>query len=90
MPMEILFSFQADFFPFAIERGLVNAKNFRRFGQAGGSFQDFAQMRFLQFFQRNQRADLRHIFTVGGCHRVLTAQFGGKILREKFVALWPG
>ena len=30
--------------------------------------EDFAQMRFLQFFQRNQRADLRQMF-IGGSSR---------------------
>ena len=58
----------------------------RRLRQAVGPFDDFTHMRLLKLFQRNQRADLWQIFHCGNRGRSLAAQFGGKILRAKFVA----
>jgi hypothetical protein len=64
---------------------LINAENFRRLGHASDSFEDFTQMRFLKFLQRNQRADLRQIFTGRGYVCSLTAQFDWKIFWGKLV-----
>jgi len=50
---------QSDSFPFAIERGLVNAEDLRRFEQAAGPLQDFPQVHLFEFLERNQRANFR-------------------------------
>ncbi len=73
------------FFAFAIEHRLVNAENFRRFRQTGDPFQDFAQMSFLQFFQRDQRAEWRQVFPGWSSRFIFTAQFSREIIRQKFL-----
>ena len=57
---------------------MVDTKNFRCFTKAWNLFKNFTQMRFLQFFQRNQRSDLWQVLAVDALQPVLTAQFGEK------------
>ena len=40
--------FQSSLFAFSVEGGLINSQDFGRFGQVGGSFQNYAKVRRLQ------------------------------------------
>jgi hypothetical protein len=50
---------QSNLFAFPVERGLVNPQDLSGFGKVGGSFQNFAKVRFLQLLHGDQRTDLQ-------------------------------
>ena len=47
-------SFQAEFLAFAVEGCLVDPEDFGGFAEVRSAFQDFADMQFLQFVQREK------------------------------------
>jgi hypothetical protein len=52
--------FQANFFAFPVEGGLINSQNLGRLGEVGSSFEDLANVCFLELLHGNQRTNLQH------------------------------
>src|SRR5437667_8894799 len=80
-------SFQTNFLALAVERGLVDSEDLGGFGQVGGSRQNFAQMRFFQFLDGNQGADLERRSVAIGFGSIPGRQFRRQILKANLFSL---
>src|SRR5207247_1317639 len=70
-------SLQAEFFTFAIERGLVDPEDRRCVPDIRYGFKHFANMEFFHIFKRHHRADLQSTIRVSRGD-ILQTHLGGK------------